>query len=160
MERIFVDKIFAAEIYFNKQMYVDFAKHLYDLTILLKNERIQKFLNDSEEFEKIVKYKREEEIYRKGGVDKDIPIIDFAYFEANFNDDMLKAFRLMQDKYIFEEKYKMQINEAKDALDEIYEKVVRLDIIEKLKQSEDDIKNGRTVPAKEVFEELKKKYKY
>jgi predicted nucleotidyltransferase component of viral defense system len=123
LERIFVDKLFAAQLYFEKQMYVDLSKHLYDLTILFKTKRIKDLFNNEEEFEKIVKYKRKEEIYRKGGVDKNIQIKDFGYFNMEYNDYLLKAFKLMQDKYIFKDEYKVSIEQVKEVLKKIHNKI-------------------------------------
>ena len=125
LERIFVDKLFAAELYFEKKMYMDLSKHLYDLTILFKTIRIQEFLNNKKEFEKIVEYKREEEIYRKGGVDKNIQIKDFGYFNTEYNENILKAFKLMQDKYIFKDEYRITIDEVKNILKEIYNRMCK-----------------------------------
>lgn len=125
LERIFVDKLFAAELYFEKKMYMDLSKHLYDLTILFKTKRIQEFLNNKKEFEKIVEYKREEEIYRKGGVDKNIQIKDFGYFNTEYNENILKAFKLMQDKYIFKDEYRITIDEVKNILKEIYNRMCK-----------------------------------
>ena len=113
LERIFIDKLFASELYFEKEMYMDLSKHLYDLTVLFKTRRIQEFFNNVNDFEKIVAYKREEEIYRKGGVNKNLQIKDFGYFNTEYNDDILKAFKLMQDKYIFKDEYKITIEETK-----------------------------------------------
>lgn len=48
LERIFIDKVFAAEFYFLRSKYFDMAKHLYDIVVLLKNERIQKALLNKE----------------------------------------------------------------------------------------------------------------
>lgn len=126
LERIFIDKLFAAELYFEKQMYMDLSKHLYDLTILFKTKRIQEFFKNIEEFEKIVEYKREEEIYRKGDVDKNIQIKDFGYFNMEYNEDLLKAFKLMQDKYIFKEEYSITIGETRNVLNEIRDKIILL----------------------------------
>ena len=123
LERIFIDKLFAAELYFEKEMYMDLSKHLYDLTILFKTERIQKLFKNREEFEKIVAYKREEEIYRKGGVDKKIQIKDFGYFYAEYSEELLKAFKLMQDKYIFKDEYRITIEETQKVLNQIREKM-------------------------------------
>lgn len=123
LERIFIDKLFAAELYFEKQMYIDLSKHLYDLTILFQTKRIQEFFNNKNEFEKIVSYKREEEIYRKGGVDKNILIKDFGYFNLNFNKDIISAFQLMQDKYIFKDEYRITIEETKLILNDIQKKI-------------------------------------
>ena len=46
------------------------------------------------------------------------------------------------------------------SLKEYKEKLLELDIIKHLQKSEDDIENGRTVPAKKVFEELRAQYGY
>lgn len=127
LERIFVDKLFAAELYFEKKMHIDLSKHLYDLTVLFKTERTQKFLNNVEEFKKIVQYKRKEEIFRKGGVDKDIEIKDFGYFNMKYNSEMSKAFKLMQDKYIFKEEYKITIEDTMKILNEIREKIIKME---------------------------------
>ena len=123
LERIFIDKLFAAELYFEKQMYIDLSKHLYDLTILFKTERIKNFLKNKEEFEKIVEYKRKEETYRKGGVDPNIQIKNFSYFDAEYSEDFLKAFKLMQDKYIFKDEYRITIKDVKKVLNEIKDKI-------------------------------------
>jgi predicted nucleotidyltransferase component of viral defense system len=127
LERIFVDKLFAAQLYFEKQMYVDLSKHLYDLTILFKTKRIKDLFNNEEEFEKIVKYKRKEEIYRKGGVDKNIQIKDFGYFNMEYNDDLLKAFKLMQDKYIFKDEYRITMEESKEVLNELKDMIINIE---------------------------------
>ena len=133
IERIFIDKLFAAELYFEKEMYMDLSK--YDLAILFKTKRIQQFFKNIGEFEKIVEYKREEEIYRKGGVNKNIQIKDFGYFNAEYNDDLLKAFKLMQDKYIFKDEYRITIEETQKALNEIRDKIVLLDQIKDLEKA-------------------------
>ena len=48
LERIFIDKIFASQFYFERNSYFDVAKHLYDITILFENNKIRNFLNDKE----------------------------------------------------------------------------------------------------------------
>ena len=42
LERMFIDKIFAAEFYYIRNMYMDASKHLYDISILFNNARIQR----------------------------------------------------------------------------------------------------------------------
>ena len=85
IERIFVDKIFAAEFYYERKMYDDVSKHLYDLSIMLKNNDIKKLLKNKYELIKLVKYKRKEEKNRIGGIEQDKKIIDFDYMKLNFN---------------------------------------------------------------------------
>ncbi|UKI14060.1 MAG: nucleotidyl transferase AbiEii/AbiGii toxin family protein [Clostridiales bacterium] len=41
LERIFIDKVFAAQFYYERKEYSDVAKHVYDLTVLLDNEQIK-----------------------------------------------------------------------------------------------------------------------
>ena len=108
-------------------MYIDLSKHLYDLTILYHTKRIQKFFNNISEFKKIVQYKRMEEIYRKGGVDKDIQIKNFSYFNMKYNDNLLKTFKLMQDKYIFKDKYRISIEDLRKTLNEIKNKIINIE---------------------------------
>lgn len=46
------------------------------------------------------------------------------------------------------------------SMKEYKEKLLELDIIKHLQKSEEDIENGRTVPAKNVFDELRAEYGY
>lgn len=46
------------------------------------------------------------------------------------------------------------------SMKEYKEKLQELEIIKHLQKSEDDIKNGRTTPAKEFFKELRAEYGY
>ena len=46
------------------------------------------------------------------------------------------------------------------SMQEYREKLMELDIIKHLKKSEEDIENGRTIPAEEVFKELRAEYGY
>lgn len=66
MERIFADKILAAEFYYQRRMLFDTAKHLYDLATMLEQERIQRLLSDPAEFVKMLAYKHKEEEVRIG----------------------------------------------------------------------------------------------
>ncbi|MCI8392380.1 MAG: hypothetical protein HFJ24_03895 [Clostridia bacterium] len=46
------------------------------------------------------------------------------------------------------------------SLKEYKEKLLEMDIIKHLQKSEEDIENGRTIPAEEMFKELREKYGY
>lgn len=65
LERMFIDKIFAAEFYFIRNMYTDTAKHIYDISVLLCNDKIKEFLKNEQEYKQLVEYKRQEEKVRK-----------------------------------------------------------------------------------------------
>lgn len=119
LERMFIDKLFAAEFYYIRKMYKDTSKHLYDITVLLQTEEIRNLLKDKEELEKLILYKRQEESVRKGGIDANTKIKEFTYLKQDFNDELLKEYEDMQNKYVLNNKYKINISEVRKALKEI-----------------------------------------
>lgn len=125
LERMFIDKIFAAEFYYIRNMYMDTAKHLYDISILFNNDKIQKLLNNKEELSKLIEYKRQEEKARIGGIDENSKIKDFEYFKLEFSEKLIKTFEDMQNKYILNDKYKISIEEVKEILEKIYNKICK-----------------------------------
>lgn len=128
LERMFIDKIFAAEFYYTRKEYKDTAKHIYDISILLSNDKIKKLLINDNEIRKLVGYKRLEEELRTEGVSKDIKIRDFSYLECKFDKDFIEIFNSMQNKYITNEKYKLEIEEVKEKLKFIKNKFIILDM--------------------------------
>lgn len=123
LERMFIDKIFATEFYYIRNMYMDTAKHLYDISVLFSNNKIQKLLNNKDELNKLIQYKRQEENVRIGGIDEKTAIKDFSYFKLDFDDSLIKEFEKMQDKYVLNDKYKVSINDTKNVLEKIYNKI-------------------------------------
>ena len=118
LERIFIDKIFAAEFYYIRNMYKDTSKHLYDITILAQTKEIKALLNNKEELEKLISYKRQEESIRKGGIGANIKIKDFTYLKQQFSEELLQEFENMQNKYVLNDKYKIEIIKVKNTLNE------------------------------------------
>ena len=116
---MFIDKVFAAEFYYIRNMYKDTSKHLYDITILAQTKEIKELLQNKDELEKLISYKRQEESIRKGGIDANIKIKDFTYLKQDFNEDLLKEYENMQSKYVLNDKYKIEISEVKNTLNEI-----------------------------------------
>lgn len=53
----------AAEFYYIRNMYMDTAKHLYDISVLFSYYKIQKLLNDKDELNELIDYKWQEEKY-------------------------------------------------------------------------------------------------
>ncbi len=116
LERIFTDKVFATEFYYLRKMYADMAKHIYDIFNLYNNEIIRNLLKDTKEFSKLIDYKRQEEIYRKGGIDFNTKLSDFTYLALDYSDEFIKEFNNMQEKYVLNEKFKVSIDDAKKVL--------------------------------------------
>ena len=76
---MFIDKVFAAEFYYIRNMYKDTSKHLYDITILAQTKEIKELLQNKEELKQLISYKRQEESIRKGGIDANIKIKDLVF---------------------------------------------------------------------------------
>lgn len=116
LERIFVDKIFAVEFYYERNMYEDTSKHLYDITIMLKSEIIKTLLKNKLELKKLIEYKRKEEKVRIGGIEETKKIQNFSYMKLHFNNELIDAFNKMQKIYVLDEESKLTINDIKEAL--------------------------------------------
>ncbi len=105
LERIFVDKIFAAEFYYERAMYFDVAKHIYDVGVMLDLQPIQDMLENIEQFLKMSEYKRLEETRRTGSDLADKKFSDFKIFCGLPDTIALKdAYQNMQRNYVFSEK--------------------------------------------------------
>ena len=123
LERIFVDKIFAAEFYFEREMYRDFAKHIYDIVTMFNDDKIKDLLNKKAYFLKLIEYKRQEEKIRLGGIPDNKSILDFNYWKLNFSKEVNQAFNEMQNIYVLDDDNKMTIKYIEKALSKLVEKL-------------------------------------
>lgn len=80
LERIFADKIFTAEFYYERAMYFDVAKHIYDAGVMLELQPIQAMIRNTGLFLKMSKYKRLEETRRTGSDLADRKLLYSYYF--------------------------------------------------------------------------------
>lgn len=125
VERIFVDKVFAAEFYYERGKLFDAAKHLYDICVLLDDPRIAGLLSSRDSFERIARFKRLEELERIGSNQADAFPGDFAYLSMVPGDPALEAFGTMQETYVFDEAYAIDettLLERLGALHELFDK--------------------------------------
>lgn len=110
LERIFIDKVFATEYYwerkdYERKWYGDVAKHVYDITILLDNDKIKQFLSDKNKVQYIVQLKRQEEVNRLGGVSANLKMSDFGYFKGLIGDsEFSNSFQTMQNIYVLDKR--------------------------------------------------------
>ena len=104
LERIFADKIFAAEFYYERKMYFDVAKHLYDVSVMLDLEQIQKMIGNQQMFLEMLGYKRLEETRRTGSDLAEKKFSDFQLL-GGFGDNaaLRKDYQNMQRNYVFSE---------------------------------------------------------
>lgn len=102
VERIFVDKIFAAEFYYEREMYFDVAKHMYDVSVMLNMPEIQQLLKNRTFLLQMIGYKRIEETQRIGSDLSDKKYKDFKIFTGmNENKKLQNDYLNMQKNYIF-----------------------------------------------------------
>ena len=116
LERIFIDKIFAAEFYYERNMYDDVSKHLYDISIMIKNSDIKNMLKDKEELNKLINYKRKEETLRVGGISGEKEIKNFDYMKLDFDNKLVNAFNKMQKIYVLDDESIITIEDVKKTI--------------------------------------------
>lgn len=105
MERIFADKILAAEFYYQRNMLFDTAKHLYDLATMMEQDRIQTLLSAPDDLIKMLAYKRREEKERIGSDLAEKPFSEFQLFRAiDADTELFAAFSKMQEIYVFSQR--------------------------------------------------------
>lgn len=104
LERIFADKIFAAEFYYERAMYFDVAKHIYDVGVMLGLQPIQDMLGNTGLFLEMSGYKRLEETRRTGSDLADKKFSDFKIFYGSDHTALKGAYQNMQKNYVFSEK--------------------------------------------------------
>ena len=104
LERIFADKIFAAEFYYERKMYFDVAKHLYDVSVMFDLEQIQEMIQNQQTFLEMLGYKRLEETRRTGSDLAEKKFSDFQLL-GGFGDNaaLRKDYQNMQRNYVFAE---------------------------------------------------------
>ncbi|MEY8388899.1 nucleotidyl transferase AbiEii/AbiGii toxin family protein [Oscillospiraceae bacterium 38-13] len=128
MERIFADKILAAEFYYQRGMLFDTAKHLYDLATMLEQERIQRLLTDPEELIRMLAYKGKEEKERIGSDLAQKPFSEFTLFQTGRDDPELRdAFMRMQQIYVFSDEDILQPESLQRYMDRLTQRLLSLD---------------------------------
>ncbi len=102
LERIFADKVLAAEYYFEKEEYFDTAKHIYDIAVMIEQPRIKALLANKEQLGKMIAFKRDEE-QRRFGSDLSVkPFSEYKIFDSIQNEELRKTFETMQNIYVFD----------------------------------------------------------
>lgn len=120
LERIFIDKLFAAEAYVRKSAEAnrafEAAKHIYDLSVMNVHPKIKAFLSDTKQMEKLLLIRLKEELSRLDGVSGISPA-EFIFFKAAKDDtNVRKAYEIMQKQYVLREQDKIPFNTANAAL--------------------------------------------
>ena len=111
--------LFASEYYYERGMYIDFCKHIYDITIMYKLSEIQELLEDEQYINYLIGLKRTEELAREGGVSCEVSICDFEYLnniEFYEKEDFIESLNYIHDTYVFDNKDKIEIEDIQETL--------------------------------------------
>ena len=127
MERVFIDKLFAAEAYVRKSSdsyrAFDAAKHIYDLAVVSDNQKILALLSDTEQMKRLLDIRITEERERLDGIPGVMPS-EFTFFTATANNaEVRKAYEIMQNQYVLRDSDRIEYDEALSALAAIEKKI-------------------------------------
>ncbi len=123
LERIFVDKLFAAEAYVRKAEVkgraFEAAKHIYDLAVMSKLSQIKKLLDNEEPLDRLLNIRMKEELGRLDGVPGVAPK-EFTFFDdISDNKLVISAYETMQRQYVLRECDRIPHDDAIEALEGI-----------------------------------------
>lgn len=129
MERIFVDKLFAAEAYVRnssvEHRVFEAAKHIYDLAVLEQNPQIVRLMTDADQMEHLLDIRLEEESGRLDGIPGITPR-EFTFFRsAASNADVRRAYETMQNQYVLRDQDRIEFDAAVRSLLVIEQKLLQ-----------------------------------
>ncbi len=124
LERIFIDKLFAAEAYVRNSekdsRAFEAAKHIYDLAVMESHPKIISLMHNEKEMEKLLSIRLEEEQSRLDGIPSVLPT-DFIFFtETKENLKVQKAYETMQNQYVMRYEDRIDFNSAMDSIARIH----------------------------------------
>ena len=127
LERIFIDKLFAAEAYMRKSSdphrAFEAAKHIYDLAVISDHEKIAALLLNEDQMKRLLDIRITEERERLDGIPSVMPS-EFTFFTAAENNrDVRKAYEVMQNQYVLRDCDRIDFENALSALANIEKKL-------------------------------------
>lgn len=123
LERIFVDKLFAAEAYSrradeNKHAF-DAAKHIYDLAVMADLPQIVQLCGDVSHLRYLLSIRLQEELERRDGIPNVTPDM-FTFFSNIKNNSLIrKAYDTMQQQYVLRSVDKIPFEDALGSIERI-----------------------------------------
>ena len=125
LERIFIDKLFAAEAYVRnsdiEHRAFEAAKHIYDLSVMENHPKIVRLIKDTEQMEKLLLIRMNEETKRLDGI-PNVPPSNFIFFTETINNAKVKkAYEIMQNQYVLRDRDKIDFKTAASKLINIKE---------------------------------------
>ena len=129
LERIFVDKLFAAEAYIRhssiNQRAFEAAKHIYDLAVIAHHPKVSALLSDSDKLKNLLEIRMKEEQGRLDGIPGVAPTEFIFFTQAGDNSDVRKAYETMQNQYVLRKQDRIEFETAVKALVNIRESLLK-----------------------------------
>lgn len=127
LERVFIDKLFAAEAYVRKSSdphrAFEAAKHIYDLAVISDHEKITALLLNEDQMKRLLDIRIIEERERLDGIPGVAPS-EFTFFTVTENNqDVRKAYEVMQNQYVLRDCDRIDFEKALTALANIEKKL-------------------------------------
>lgn len=128
LERIFIDKLFAAESYVRKSKEphraFEAAKHIYDLAVMETNPKIKALLANEVQMKTLLNIRMEEESGRLDGIPGVLPK-EFCFFSsAADNTAVRRAYTIMQDQYVLRDEDRIPYDQALACLNRIHKELL------------------------------------
>ena len=129
LERIFIDKLFAAESYVRKseepQRAFEAAKHIYDLAVMETHPKIITLLANEAQMKTLLDIRTEEEAGRLDGIPGILPK-EFCFFtSAADNKAVQRAYSIMQNQYVFRAEDRIPYDQALASLGRIQDQLMK-----------------------------------
>jgi len=120
MERIFIDKLFAAESYVRKSddphRAFEAAKHIYDLAVMEQHPKIVSLLSDTQKMKQLLDIRMTEEQERLDGIPGVLPNA-FTFFDNAVNCAAVRsAYEIMQRQYVLRASDRIAFDTACESL--------------------------------------------
>ncbi|MBQ9679947.1 MAG: nucleotidyl transferase AbiEii/AbiGii toxin family protein [Ruminococcus sp.] len=127
LERVFIDKLFAAEAYVRRSSdphrAFEAAKHIYDLAVISDHKKITALLLNEDQMKRLLDIRITEERERLDGIPGVMPS-EFTFFTAaENNQEVRKAYEVMQNQYVLRDCDRIGFEKALIALSGIERKL-------------------------------------
>ena len=120
LERLYIDKLFAAEAYVRKSKEghraFEAAKHIYDLAVMAEHPQILALYQDENQMRYLLDIRMREEKDRLDGI-PDVAPYDFTFFNNTAsNKEVQAAYEIMQNQYVLRDRDRIPFKTAVEKL--------------------------------------------
>ena len=127
LERLFVDKLFAAESYMRRSAEegraFEAAKHIYDLSVMADLDLVKALMSDKSKLSELFDIRIEEEKERLDGIPGVMPQ-DFTFFDdIASNEPVARAYEIMQNQYVLIDEDRISFAKAVEKMTELKESI-------------------------------------